>query len=58
MLTVESTPFLPKSYTRLETIVTGLPEPRKDHAVVMSRFARDCMDRMNELTGQLEVLLG
>eukprot|EP00934_Nitzschia_sp_Nitz4_P008929 Nitzschia sp. Nitz4//scaffold100_size80364//3224//7079//NITZ4_005332-RA/size80364-augustus-gene-0.10-mRNA-1//-1//CDS//3329532058//8919//frame0 len=38
--------------------VTGLPEPRKDHAVVMSRFARDCMVRMNELSHQLEVTLG
>ena len=24
-------------------LVTGLPEPRKDHAVAMARFARDCL---------------
>lgn len=38
--------------------VTGLPEPRKDHAVIMGRFARDCMDRMKQLSSQLEVALG
>jgi class 3 adenylate cyclase len=38
--------------------VCGLPEPRKDHAVVMARFARDCMTKMNDLTKKLEVTLG
>jgi hypothetical protein len=38
--------------------VAGLPEPRKDHAVVMARFARDCLYRMNTMTKQLEVTLG
>jgi class 3 adenylate cyclase len=38
--------------------VTGLPDPRKDHAVVMARFARDCMHRMNILVRKLEVTLG
>ncbi|CAB9527346.1 Receptor-type guanylate cyclase gcy [Seminavis robusta] len=38
--------------------VAGLPEPRKDHAVVMARFARDCIGRMNDLTKLLEVSLG
>jgi class 3 adenylate cyclase len=38
--------------------VTGLPKPRKDHAVVMARFARDCMHRMHQLTRKLEVVLG
>jgi class 3 adenylate cyclase len=38
--------------------VTGLPNPRKDHAVAMARFARDCMHRMHELTRKLEVVLG
>ena len=38
--------------------VTGLPEPRKDHAVIMARFARDCMAKMNDLSHQLEVTLG
>jgi class 3 adenylate cyclase len=38
--------------------VVGLPEPRKDHAVVMARFARDCRDAMAELTRELEVKLG
>lgn len=38
--------------------VTGLPDPRKDHATVMARFARDCLTKMNDLTKQLEVTLG
>jgi class 3 adenylate cyclase len=38
--------------------VTGLPDPRKDHAVVMSRFARDMIHKMHSLTRKLEVRLG
>jgi hypothetical protein len=33
-------------------------EPRKDHASVMARFARDCIASMNDLTKKLEVQLG
>jgi len=38
--------------------VTGLPEPIKNHAEVMCRFARECLTQFNELAGQLEVVLG
>lgn len=38
--------------------VAGLPDPRKDHAVVMARFARDCMHAMRDLTKTLEMTLG
>jgi hypothetical protein len=38
--------------------VAGLPEPRKDHAVVMARFARECLQKVDELTKSLEVTLG
>lgn len=38
--------------------VAGLPEPRKDHAVVMIRFARDCMQKMHHIVRELEVTLG
>lgn len=38
--------------------MTGLPDPRSDHAVAMARFAVDCMHRMHSLTRKLEVLLG
>lgn len=38
--------------------VTGLPEPREDHAVAMARFARDCMTKMNDLSKKLETSLG
>jgi hypothetical protein len=36
----------------------GLPQPRKDHAVAMARFARDCMYKMEEVTKTLEATLG
>jgi class 3 adenylate cyclase len=38
--------------------VAGLPEPRKDHGLVMARFAQDCMNRMLQLVKVLEVSLG
>ncbi|KAL7558291.1 hypothetical protein ACA910_020376 [Epithemia clementina (nom. ined.)] len=38
--------------------VAGLPQPRKDHAVVMARFARDCLYRFQALCPQLEMTLG
>jgi class 3 adenylate cyclase len=38
--------------------VTGLPIPKRDHATVMARFARDCRDQMNALTRSMEVTLG
>ncbi|GKY95689.1 hypothetical protein MPSEU_000529800 [Mayamaea pseudoterrestris] len=49
---------------KIETIgdcyvaVTGLPRPRKDHFVAMSRFARDCVSKFQVLTQQLEITLG
>jgi len=36
----------------------GLPLPRKDHATVMARFARDCMLKTNDLVRKLECQLG
>lgn len=33
--------------------VTGLPKPRQDHAVVMCRFATDCLHKMQKLVRQL-----
>jgi class 3 adenylate cyclase len=38
--------------------VAGLPNPRKDHAVAMARFARECMHRVHQLTQKLEEVLG
>jgi class 3 adenylate cyclase len=38
--------------------VTGLPEPHKDHAILMCRFAHECVKALNELTRKLEVTLG
>jgi hypothetical protein len=38
--------------------VTGLPDPRRDHAVAMARFAKDCMHKMWKISSQLEVTLG
>ena len=38
--------------------VTGLPEPRKDHAIVMAKFARDCLKKFHFICDQLETFLG
>jgi len=38
--------------------VTGLPNPKKDHAVIMAKFARDCRHQLSALTRSLEVSLG
>lgn len=38
--------------------VCGLPEPNKDHAIVMARFARECMEKVNEIIRELELTLG
>eukprot|EP00934_Nitzschia_sp_Nitz4_P004490 Nitzschia sp. Nitz4//scaffold552_size3282//1//2459//NITZ4_009273-RA/size3282-augustus-gene-0.3-mRNA-1//-1//CDS//3329554432//4480//frame0 len=38
--------------------VTGLPLPNKNHAVVMAKFARDCMAKMKVLTAKMEIDLG
>jgi class 3 adenylate cyclase len=37
---------------------TGLPEPCSDHAVVMARFARLCMEQMRRIVRALERSLG
>jgi len=38
--------------------VCGLPEYRENHAVVMAKYARACLERMSRLTAELEVYLG
>jgi class 3 adenylate cyclase len=38
--------------------VSGLPEARKDHAIVMVRFAYDCLKKTGDITKKLEVSLG
>jgi len=38
--------------------VAGLPNPRKDHAVVMGRFAHSCISKFNSLVKQMELTLG
>jgi class 3 adenylate cyclase len=38
--------------------VAGLPNPRKDHAVIMARFAVDCLGRFHKLVKMLERTLG
>lgn len=53
-----------RGVSKVETIgdsyvtVVGLPTPRKQHAVVMAKFAKDCRDKMIELTLELEKTLG
>lgn len=38
--------------------VVGLPDPRKDHAVAMARFAMDCMNKFQLILPKLELILG
>ena len=38
--------------------VAGLPEARKDHALAIARFARDCLCAFHPLTRKLDVILG
>ena len=38
--------------------ITGCPEPQADHAVIMVKFARDCMNKMHTLTRELADSLG
>lgn len=38
--------------------VAGLPQPRKDHAVVMARFAHSCVQDMAKVRRKLAVTLG
>lgn len=38
--------------------VCGLPEPRKDHATVMARFATDCMVLVGKKLAYLQTTLG
>jgi len=38
--------------------VTGLPEPQAKHAIIMARFAQECLVKMAEVTRDLEKTLG
>ena len=38
--------------------VAGLPQPRKDHALIMARFADDCLEKMGQIARELESHFG
>ena len=38
--------------------VTGLPEPQEQHAVIMVKFAWECLLKIGEITKELEISLG
>ena len=38
--------------------VTGLPDPREDHAIVIAKYAVRCLLKFNVLTKRLEANLG
>jgi class 3 adenylate cyclase len=41
-----------------QVAVCGLPDPQRNHFVIMCRFAQDCLVAMRRLTAELEVELG
>eukprot|EP00980_Cylindrotheca_fusiformis_P013752 scaffold3541_cov116-Cylindrotheca_fusiformis.AAC.5 len=53
-----------RSVFKVETVgdcyvaVAGLPDPDKNHAATVCRFARDCVKTMKEITVKLEMTLG
>lgn len=44
--------FLNQIYFCSYVAVAGLPDPREDHAVVMARFARECLAQMSKFNKQ------
>jgi class 3 adenylate cyclase len=38
--------------------VTGIPEPQPQHAVIMTKFARDCLETIHVVTRELAEKLG
>lgn len=38
--------------------VTGIPNPQSKHAVIMARFAWDCLNKFSDMKGELEKKLG
>ena len=42
----------------LSFTVTGLPEPRSDHPVIMCQFGSEMLDKMAIVTLQLSTILG
>jgi class 3 adenylate cyclase len=38
--------------------VTGLPDPQPNHATIMVRFSRECLEKFKKVTTKLEVELG
>jgi class 3 adenylate cyclase len=40
------------------SLLSGVPDPRPNHAVAMARFARDCVHKMGVVTRDLELTVG
>ena len=41
-----------------DVAVTGLPDPQEKHAVIMAKFAKECLIKIGHITHGLEVSLG
>ena len=57
-LTDESVCSTVLPYSDCYVACTGCPEPQKKHAVIMVRFARDCMFKLSQVTNNLTNELG
>jgi hypothetical protein len=51
-------PLLIHCFVQLDMAVTGVPKPDPNHAVVMTKFARDCILHFNMVTERLRSTLG
>jgi hypothetical protein len=50
--------YFPQTHSDCYVAATGMPDPRKDHAVLMAKFANISLAQIKDLAGALESQLG